>query len=206
MKKELYLVRHGQTDYNKKGIIQGRGIDSEINTRGKRQAQAFYDAFGHIPFDEVYISTLKRTRQTLAPFENIGTVLNRHAGLDEMHWGVHEGKRSTTKLKREYENILNEWQSGNLDFRMPEGESPNDLKARQMAFIEEVIHPFEGKMLICSHGRALRSLICCLTGTSLSEMDKFPHANVSLYKLDFVNNRFEIDLFNYIGHLEGIFD
>lgn len=204
MKKELYLVRHGQTDYNKKGIIQGRGIDSDINARGKRQAQAFFDAFGHVPFDKVYISTLKRTRQTLSPFEERGVLLNPHAGLDEMHWGVHEGKRSTTKLKREYNSILSKWQGGELDFRMPEGESPNDLRVRQMAFIDEVIHPFEGKMLICSHGRALRSLICNLVGKSLSEMDQFPHANVSLYKLNFESDRFEIDLFNYREHLLNI--
>lgn len=204
MKKEIYLIRHGQTDYNLKGIIQGRGIDSSINETGRLQAAAFHKAFGNISFDKIYTSTLQRTRQTIEPFTVSGYAHTEHAGLDEMHWGLHEGKSSTAELRTEYANILKEWQRGNLDFRMPEGESPNDLKQRQLEFIDEALNGFEGKMLVCLHGRAMRSLLCCLTQKPLQEMDSFPHANVSLYKLNFEKKNFEIELFNYTEHLKGI--
>ena len=43
--KEIYLIRHAQTDYNKKGIIQGSEVDSEIDEEGIRQSKLFYDYY-----------------------------------------------------------------------------------------------------------------------------------------------------------------
>ena len=42
--KTLYIVRHGQTDLNKKGIVQGRGRDTDLNKEGRRQADMFFSA------------------------------------------------------------------------------------------------------------------------------------------------------------------
>lgn len=67
-KKTIYIIRHGETDYNKQGIIQGGGIDSSLNELGRRQAQQFYQAYHHIQFDRIYTSELKRTHQSVAPF------------------------------------------------------------------------------------------------------------------------------------------
>ena len=53
MKKTFYFIRHGQTDLNLKGIVQGRGVDSPLNDNGFKQAQAFYDAYKDIPFDKI---------------------------------------------------------------------------------------------------------------------------------------------------------
>ncbi|MFW5879460.1 MAG: histidine phosphatase family protein, partial [bacterium] len=63
MLKTIYLIRHGQTDYNKKGIVQGSGIDASLNDLGRQQAEAFYDAYRNMPFDKIYISDLKRTKE-----------------------------------------------------------------------------------------------------------------------------------------------
>ena len=50
MKKRLFLVRHGQTDFNLKGIIQGGGVDSSINEKGREQAQAFFEKYKNEDF------------------------------------------------------------------------------------------------------------------------------------------------------------
>ncbi|MEX2589356.1 MAG: histidine phosphatase family protein, partial [Chitinophagales bacterium] len=198
---EIYLIRHGQTDYNKKRIIQGRGVDSDINAMGRKQAQAFYDAFRNTPFDRVFSSTLKRTQQTLEPFKTLYPAHHAHEGLDELHWGMHEGKVATKDMHQEYLSIIESWKKGELSRSMPGGESPLDLKTRQEKFIKEALSDFEGKMLICSHGRAIRSLLCNLTNCELSKMDDFPHDNVALYKLTYSNGFYDIDLFNYKKHL-----
>lgn len=201
MGKEIYLIRHGQTDYNKRKIIQGRGVNSDINEIGKKQAQAFYEAFRDVPFDRVYTSTLKRTQQTLEPFKELYPIHHAHEGLDELHWGVHEGKVASKEMHKEYIDVIDRWKNGDLNYRMPGGESPMDIKARQDVFIREALSDFEGKMLVCSHGRAIRALLCNLTNCDLSKMDEFPHNNVSLYKLSYSNGFFDIDLFNYREHL-----
>ena len=74
MKKTFYFIRHGQTDLNLLGIVQGRGVNSPLNANGMRQAQAFYEAYKSIPFDKVYMSTLLRTHQTVQQFVDQGIV------------------------------------------------------------------------------------------------------------------------------------
>ncbi|WP_282456203.1 histidine phosphatase family protein [Chitinophaga sedimenti] len=68
MEKELYIIRHGETDFNRQGIVQGRGVNSDLNAMGVAQAEAFYEHYKHIPFDKVYTSSLKRTHQTVKKF------------------------------------------------------------------------------------------------------------------------------------------
>jgi bisphosphoglycerate-dependent phosphoglycerate mutase len=68
-KKTIYLIRHGQTDFNKQGIVQGSGVDSSLNEEGHAQARKFYEAYHHINFDKIYVTELQRTHQTVAPFK-----------------------------------------------------------------------------------------------------------------------------------------
>ena len=200
---EIYLVRHGQTDYNKKRIIQGRGVNSSINETGRAQAQQFFDHHKHIPFDHVLVYTLVRTQQTLQPFTDFGYELKAFTQLDEINWGIHEGREGSTDLSEEYLYMTERWKKGYLDERIEGGESPMELQARQIDFINNELPHFSGKLLICSHGRAMRSFLCTLTGTPLSQMDEFPHTNLSLYKLNGEpGDNFEIELFNFTGHLK----
>ena len=68
---KLYLIRHGETDYNRQGIVQGGGVDSSLNDLGRRQAEAFFEHYKHLRFDAVYVSALKRTHETLAPWRTL---------------------------------------------------------------------------------------------------------------------------------------
>jgi len=64
-------------------------------------------------------------------------------------------------------------------------------------------HTEEKTVLICMHGRALRLLLCWLTGKPLTEMESFPHQNLVLYKLTYNGNKFEIVDFNNAQHLKS---
>jgi probable phosphoglycerate mutase len=65
MEKEFYLIRHGQTDFNKRGIIQGGGIDSSLNDTGWAQAHAFHQQYKQVSFDLIVTSDLRRTHKRL---------------------------------------------------------------------------------------------------------------------------------------------
>ncbi len=200
---EIYLIRHGQTDYNKKRIIQGRGINSELNETGHEQAKAFHTHYKHVDFHTVFTSTLTRTQQTVAPFVQSGYETTAHAGLDEIDWGIHEGKAGNPELANDYQRLTTAWKQGNLEERISGGESPLELQARQLDFVENTLLALEGKrILICSHGRAMRSLLCTLTKTPLSQMDEFEHYNTCLYLIGYENGGFSIKLANSTDHLE----
>ena len=79
--KKIYIIRHGQTDFNLKNIVQGSGVDSSLNERGIAQASAFFDAYQHIKFDKVYTSVLQRTGQSVQRFIDLGIPHEKLAGL-----------------------------------------------------------------------------------------------------------------------------
>jgi broad specificity phosphatase PhoE len=203
MNKTLYIVRHGQTDLNKRGVIQGRGMDTDLNDEGRKQAQQFFNAYQSVPFDKIYISKLKRTQQSIQPFIDLGIPFEKLAGLDELGWGIHEGQPSTPENKIEFMQIMRNWIDGKLDAKFEGGESPNEVKARQLEALKVIMsHPEEETVLICMHGRALRLLLCLLTEKPLTEMDTFPHQNLVLYKVFYDGEKYTITDFNDANHLK----
>ncbi len=202
MKKEIYIIRHGETEFNNLGIVQGRGVDSSINEKGKAQAQMFFNAYKNTGFEKIYVSLLKRTEETISPFKSLNIPIEKHYGLDEISWGVHEGQSGGETFKDFY-RIIHLWSEGDLNAKMDEGESPLEVQKRQQEFLEILLAGKEEKILICSHGRAIRILLCTMLEKPLEEMDSFPHHNVSLYKLNYEVKRFTLENFNDIAHLNG---
>jgi len=204
IEKTLYIVRHGQTDLNKQGIVQGRGKDTDLNDEGRRQAGLFYEAYKTVPFDKVYISELKRTQQSIQQFIDMGIPFQKLPGLDELAWGVYEGQPATPENKAAFLDLMRNWLDGNLDTKFEGGESPNEVKERQLQALETIMaHPEEKNVLVCMHGRALRLLMCVLTGLPLTQMDTFPHQNLVLYKVTYNGSKFTIVEANNALHLKN---
>ena len=203
IQKTLYIVRHGQTDLNKQGIVQGRGRNTDLNDEGRHQAQLFHDAYKNVLFDKIYISELKRTQQSIQPFIDDGLPFEKLSGLDELAWGVLEGQPSTPENKAAFMKLMRNWLDGNLDSKFEGGESPNEVKARQLEALKVIMsRPEEKTVLICMHGRALRLFLCLLQNLPLTEMENFPHQNLVLYKVTWDGVKYEVVDFNNAQHLK----
>jgi len=203
MNKTIYIVRHGQTELNRLGIIQGRGINTDLNDEGRAQAALFFEAYKSVHFDKIYVSSLKRTQQSVQQFIDLGIPYEKLPGLDELGWGIYEGQAPTPENRIAFHQMALDWQAGLLDEKFEGGESPNDVKKRQQEALNIILsHPEEETVLICMHGRALRLLLCQLTGKPLSEMDSFPHQNLILYKIKYDGEKFEVIDFNNAAHLK----
>jgi probable phosphoglycerate mutase len=201
--KKIYLIRHGQTDFNLKGIVQGSGIDSSLNERGAAQARAFYNNYKDVSFDKVYTSSLKRTRETVQMFIDSGVPHESLSGLNEINWGTKEGQRITPEEDAYYHWLLNEWREGRTDLKITGGESPEDVASRQSPAIDLIMsRNNESTILICMHGRAMRILLCRLLNYPLRAMDAFEHENLCLYLLNFTGTMFSVEKFNHTGHLD----
>lgn len=202
MKKTIYIIRHGETDLNKLGIVQGRGMDSSLNETGIEQAEAFYQSYKNIAFDKIYTSTLKRTHQTVKKFIDANIPWVQYPGLDELGWGIHEGQESTEELTSHFHTLINQWKAGELNHKFERGESPLEVKERQLIVLEHLIEEnSDQNILICMHGRAMRLFLCLLTNRPLAEMDNFPHSNTTLYKIGYDGKEFHILDFNNTNHL-----
>lgn len=204
VRKKIYLVRHGQTDYNKSGIVQGGRIDAPINETGQAQARAFHEAFKHIPFEKVYTSELQRSWQSVQAFIDDGIPHEKYAGLNEISWGIYDG----TKLfeNSHYWSVVAEWKKGKTDVSTDEelGQSPDDLAEKQKEAMNEIMANEEENILICMHGRAMRILLCHLLGESIGNMENYKHHNLGLYILDYENGKYSIAESNVISHLQAV--
>jgi len=203
--KKIYIIRHGQTDFNLQGIVQGSGVDSSLNETGRAQAQAFFEMYGEVSFDKVYTSSLKRTAQTVARFIEKGISHEELSGLNEISWGTNEGQKITPEEDAYYHWMLQQWQSGNTALRIQGGESPDEVASRQQPVINKILaNNVDKTVLICMHGRALRILMCQLLKYPLKSMDMFEHSNLCLYLLELTGSHFSVMKYNDTAHLSNI--
>lgn len=207
MEKTIYLIRHGETDLNKRGVVQGRGMDTNLNDTGRNQAEAFFKTYQDVPFDKIYTSSLKRTHQTVQKFIDKGISWTQYPGLDELAWGIHEGQESTEERRAAFAEMLGGWTNGNLDLKFENGESPLEVKTRQLEVLEILVAENEAKnILICMHGRAMRLFLCLLTNKPITQMEEFPHQNTTLYKIHYDGSNFHIIDFHNTDHLKHHFE
>ncbi len=218
----LYIIRHGETALNRQNIVQGSGVDSELNATGREQAQSFFNYYQNIAFDLVITSALKRTHQTVAPFLRHLSLKKGHlvaahsteleaikdkkwlkmTELNEICWGINEGKTSSPESEIFYKKLMNDWLSGVYESRIEAGESAAELRERVQKFVDFIRKmPRKSNILVCTHGRTLLCLLTILNEHPLSKMNDFKHQNTGLYKVHFVENEFIFELENDAQHL-----
>lgn len=202
--KKIFLIRHGETEYNRKGVVQGSGIDSALNENGVRQADLFYEAYKDYSFDKIYTSSLQRTIQSVKNFIDRGIPHEVLPGLNEISWGKSEGIPFSPETNKIYYDIIDSWKKGQVHQKLEGGESPVEVKSRQQQAIETILkNHHEKQVLVCMHGRAMKILLAWMTGHSVAEMDLFEHINLSLYVLHYNGNGFEVHINNNTDHLSS---
>lgn len=197
---EIYILRHAETEYNSKGIIQGSEVDSDINTTGINQSDKFYDKYKEIQFDKVFVSNLKRTYQTVQKFIEINNIpFEKLKEFNEISWGINQGKNDDLK---DYKILIDTWLDGELDNKFKLGESPNEMVIRLEKGFNHIISHDLKRVLLCIHGRALRILLSKVLDNDLTKMDKYKHSNTGLYILEYFDKeRVRIKTKNLRNHL-----
>jgi probable phosphoglycerate mutase len=199
--KKIYLVRHGQTDYNLRGIVQGSGIDAPLNGTGEDQALAFYESYKNVNFAKVYTSNLQRAIQSVSGFIGDEITHEQLSGLNEISWGDREGIEINPADDAYYQQVILKWQKGETSLKIEGGESPEMVMERQKESLAHILSGDEDTILICMHGRAIRIFLCLMLNYPLRFMDEFEHSNLCLYKINYSGNMFSIDWHNDTRHL-----
>jgi probable phosphoglycerate mutase len=202
---QLYILRHGETEFNKKGIVQGGGVDSDLNETGRKQAETFYNFYKHLEFDAVYASDLKSTHQTLEPWvQGHGYTFNIEPAIREFSWGRMEGKVPTAEDNEAFWGVKQAWTEGRLHLGVEGGDNPISFWNRLEPAIRRLQEQHKGqRVLACSHGRTLRILLSNLIGEGMHQMELFQHKNTGLNILHFLENGLvEAHKINDVQHLE----
>jgi len=197
------LLRHGQTDFNLRGIVQGSGVDSSLNETGRKQSHDFYQSYKNHGFDKLYTSALKRTHETVRHFIEDGLSWEILKDLNEISWGKHEGQPITPEEDKYYQWMLKQWQLGDTAHKIDGGESPDEVAVRMKRALEIIIQSAHKNILVCMHGRAMRVILCLMMNKPLQEMDLFDHQNACVYELQFDGSAFKILKQNDTRHLNS---
>ena len=199
----LYLVRHGETDYNRAAIMQGRRVNSTLNATGRMQAEALAHRLAALPLDAIYTSTLLRARQTARAVAEVQPHVRmvELTDLEEMSWGIHDGSAPGQGIAEAY----GRWRTGDYAHAVEEGESILDVQVRAIRAIETILAQEEGRtVLVVTHGRFLRVLLATLLEEyGLARMDDLHHANTGVNQLIFDGNRFKALRLNCTLHLDA---
>ncbi len=167
----LWLVRHGQTDWNIVLRYQGQ-TDIPLNETGLAQARALaaHLAGNGQQFAALYSSDLQRAAQTAHILgEALGLDVRPHTGLREICFGEWEGF-TREEVHARYADLVAERRSHPLDSRPPGGETNRELAQRVSAAADEIAraHPND-RVLVVSHGLALAMLTCLACGYPLED-------------------------------------
>jgi len=203
MPRDIFVLRHGETENNRLAIVQGSGIDGSLNETGQKQAKAFFEAYRNHSFNLIVTSSLQRTHQTVKAFIDLGIPWIQLPQINEMNWGIHEGKSYVVWMEKAYQEAIADWKKGKYDTRLEQGESAADLEARISWFVDWLHTRPESIILICSHGRAMRCMMTRFLHLPLSEMEQFTHKNTGLTHFNGEPGNYSVRLMNDTSHLEG---
>lgn len=179
--KELWWIRHGETDWNLAGRIQG-SADVELNETGISQARALARRLQEVTFDAVYASDLARAVRT-AHLATCGADVRSDPRLRELAYGMLEGAR-WAELSDEQAEAARHWHEDPLRRRLPGGgESYDDLAARVAAFVADL--PAEGRFAAFAHGGTIRSALYTILGHPNGSAWRLAIDNCSVTRLRF---------------------
>jgi broad specificity phosphatase PhoE len=148
----LHLVRHGETDWNRDGRVQGWS-DTPLNDRGRQQARELAETLAERPIGAVYSSDLRRALDTAAPLaERLGIEVRVTPALRERSFGVNEGRLSSEVAEELGTKTGSTWHTA--DDRHPDGETAREVYERVAAFLDELLEepPADEIALVTSGG------------------------------------------------------
>lgn len=155
---KIYLVRHGETDWNQAGLLQGQ-TDIALNAQGLEQAREAAERLKEVPFEIAFCSPLiraKRTAETIIGDRKI--TLTTDERLRELNFGPWEGVDIRTIKDAASQPFTNPG-----SYIPPEGaESFAQLYKRSGEFVDQVLLPLEGTyetVLVVAHGGVNRSIL-----------------------------------------------
>lgn len=182
----IYLVRHGHAKHNQEKKFVG-SRDEDLTEKGLLQIDKLREYFEEVNFDEIYISQRKRTYETahiIKPHDKY-TVDKR---LNEANFGIFENK-TYEEIERLYPRESKRWEENWKEYKIPEGDSLEELFDRVREFISELEKKKCENILIVSHGGIIKLFYCAILMNNLNLYWNFSCHNgqVSLLKYEYGN-------------------
>lgn len=204
MKTEVYLVRHGETEWNKLGRFQG-STDLELSEEGIKQARCLQDRFKG-DFDHIFCSPLKRAFHTAniicEDIEKKPIIVDQ---ITEINFGAWEGL-TIEEIKSKYPEDLHAWRTDEINGPLTGGElSTRNASIRAKNTIYDIVNKHQGsKIVIVAHGGIIKAGLIGLFNWRMNMYQNLNLNNTAVTHLLFKDKRDPIIMsFNDTSHLSN---
>lgn len=199
----LFVIRHGETAWNREGRIQGHR-DSPLTERGVAQARAVGGRLARERIDALYTSDLGRARETARSIgEAIGLEPRERPGLRERRYGVLEGLTWAEARERGPDDLARF--SVDADYAVPGGESAAGFRDRVLSALAAIVADRAGeRVAVVTHGGVVDVLHRELAGLPLLAPRGFPLVNAAVNEVLHVGGRWELVRWGDAAHLEVV--
>ena len=203
---KLYLIRHGQTDWNVDGKIQG-SHDIPLNDTGKKQAQCLAKGMDKRPVEKIFSSTLERAKETalmLSARQKKDVYLM--PALVEVEFGQWEGL-TWGQIQEKYPEEYARWDINPVEVAPPGGETQLQVLKRCAAAVEKILE-ITGRRedgAVISHGASLAYLVAYMM-RGHDDQQEIIVENASITTVDYnpITRDFRLLEVNDVSHMEGV--
>jgi len=192
----IFLVRHGETDWNREGRIMG-ALPVPLNERGNEQARSLAEALARYPIAALFSSPVARAMQTARYLaERLGLPITEEAGLTELAMGSWEG-RYWKELDSDQSRLS--MYSHPLEGRAPGGETLAEVQKRAVAAIENVLVIQNRKpSVFVTHADVIRTIVAHYLNLRIADSQRLRIDHASLTIIELTPTTPHLVLFNYI--------
>ncbi|MCP3060671.1 histidine phosphatase family protein [Myxococcus sp. K38C18041901] len=204
MKTELILLRHGETEWNARGLLQGHQ-DSPLSPEGVRQADALAARLVTVSFSALYCSDLGRAVQTASRIAaRTGHEVRPDARLRERGLGVLEGL-TREEASRRHPEVFGAYATNAPDFVVPGGESTSQRLGHAVECLGEVGTRHAGeRVVVVMHGGVLSSFFRHSLGIPPATPRAFSVLNACWNQFDYHQGAFRLVTWGDITHLQEL--
>ncbi|WNS75920.1 histidine phosphatase family protein [Bacillus sp. DTU_2020_1000418_1_SI_GHA_SEK_038] len=166
----LYVIRHGETEWNKQKRMQCR-LDSDLTEKGKKDARLLGERLKETEFVRIISSPSKRTYETAKlVVGETNEAIETDERLMEIHLGDWQGKVEED-IKREYPDQFHAYWNLPASFESVDGESFHDVKERILEFLMELErYTPSGNVLVVTHGVVIKALYLLCRNAPIEEI------------------------------------
>lgn len=193
----LYLIRHGETEQNKSGVLMG-STDTPLNDQGRLQAASLRERINALEVDTIFASPLSRAVETATLLFGEEVPIITDSSLQEFHFGEWEGMHFT-EIAKQYPEVWKMWLTDWEQTRIPGSENFAAFKYRVISTVEEIIRTQPGqRVAVVSHGGCIRSLLAHFFCESVAKgYWRFKVDNATLTEIEFMGELPILIRFNY---------
>ena len=200
----LWLIRHGETDWNAEQRIQGR-TDIPLNSVGHQQAQCVAECFSAQPIQAIYSSDLSRALQTARPLaDRLALNLEPNSAFAERDFGVFQGL-TADEIAQAHPDDYQRWQSRDASFAPDGGESLIQFQSRVELAMNDLSQRHQGQsVVVVSHGGFLDMVYRLGHGVAMNQARDWKIPNAGIQELLMADGKIQIIRWALVDHLDTL--